>query len=279
MEDLDTSSANFASASSFSNSFDRSTSDYFPGDSSHRSSSSSSSSSSDQLPSNHCPLSFPRDPSYFKEIRLPPSESGSSSSSYHPHHHHQQQQPPMSQRLAPLTSWTVWFTITEANSYVNFQFYAPLHARFVLLAAKNEPPTLTTHQIFQVISDEALAKSTAESTSRHRLQRRSPAPAAAGHREAQLLQLQSTHYFEPSTWYLTLLNDLDYTVPLVVNISTTTTYPSSSLDRNQQQQQCPNGCRNQGHCNVDTGKCQCFPGYLGHDCSESTSSVFEVVLF
>lgn len=271
MEDLDTTSANsFASSSSsssYSNSFDQSTSDYFPTDSAHRSPSSTSdhqlsSSSSSSPPS--CPLSLPRDPSFFREIRLPSPE---------PSNQHQQ---PMSFRLSPLTSWTVWFTVTEASTYVTFQFYAPLHARLVMLAAKGEPPSLAVHQIYQVISsDETLGKqghSSSAGRHNHQLQRRSPAAAASGggshHREAQLLQLQSTHYFEPGTWYLALLNDLDYTIPLVVNLTTTSTYlNNNNLDGNSQQL-CPNGCHNQGLCS-SSGQCQCYPGFLGHDCAES----------
>ena len=208
---------------------------------SHQSFSSSNFDRDGFLPSDHmppdqtqhhsnCPQSLPRDPLYFKEVRL--GQGGSTGVT------------PFSFRLAPYTAWTVWFSQIE-SSFVNIQFYAPLHARLVLLAAKNEPPTFAIHQVFQVISEEALS-----GNNQNRLQRRMI-------RESQLLQLQSMHYLEQGSWYLTLVNDIDSTLPLVVNMSAV----------HNMSTKCPNDCNNHGHCHF--GKCKCFPGFLSEDCSDS----------
>ncbi|CAG2163482.1 unnamed protein product [Oppiella nova] len=34
---------------------------------------------------------------------------------------------------------------------------------------------------------------------------------------------------------------------------------------------CPNNCHNHGNCHL--GKCQCFPGYIGHDCADNVCPV------
>jgi hypothetical protein len=181
-------------------------------------------------------MSLPRDPLHFKESRL--VESGLT---------------PFSFRLGPYSAWTVWFSQLEA-SFVNFQFYAPMHARLVLFAQKDEPPTLATHQIFQIISEGALSRN------QQRVQRRTTVRDSS-----QLLQLETTHYFEQGSWYITVVNDLEQTLPLVVNMSTVNNVTSH----------CPNNCHNNGHCHL--GNCQCFPGFIGHDCADSEYSLGSLV--
>lgn len=127
---------------------------------------------------------------------------------------------------------------------LNFQFYAPLHARLVLLANRNEPPSFGLHQVFQVINDEILSSSSGA------IQRRTI-------RESQLMQMQTRHELEHGSWYITILNDLDHSVSVVLNISVI----------HNESVSCTNNCNNNGHCHL--GKCQCFPGFIGHDCADS----------
>lgn len=195
------------------------------------------------LESATCPLTLPRDPLQFKELHL--FESPTS---------------PFSIRLLPFTAWTIWFSQTE-SSYVNFQFYGPLNTRLALLANKNEPPTLTTHQIFQVISEDSQSESPLS-----RIKRDSQVWAQNQWFLVminlfcsvwQLVHLKSVLYFEPGSWYVTVVNDIDQISSLVVNISTIHNITT----------QCPNKCHNHGFCHL--GKCQCFPGFIGVDCADS----------
>lgn len=226
VEDLDSTSSSHLSSIASSN-YDRS--DYLPAD--H---------SAPQPMSPSCPL--PRDPLQFKEIRLLQSAIGPT---------------PVSFRLAPLTTWTVNIRLRDSSN-VNFHFLAPmalaLHARLVLIAAKNEPPSLSQHQIYQVIRFEG-----AVSGNIGQLQKRTA-------RDLKLLPLQSTHYLETGVWYITLVNDdREKTLPLVGNISV----------MSNQVTECSSDCHKHGHCHM--GRCQCFPGFLGHDCAESKWLIFHGV--
>lgn len=204
-------------------------------------------SSSHQLnpSSNQCSSSLlPRHPLAFKQIHLlPPSSS--------PYPYSQQQQSsssssstaPYSFRLGPNSAWPIWFH-QEEGAFVDFQFYVPFNTRLLLVGQRNEPPSFTSHQLLQVISDETLGY--------HQVAKRGLVK-----RQAQLLQTRFTQYFDKGTWYLSLVNDGDQTIPLVVNISLAT----------NRSVHCQDNCNNHGHCHL--GKCQCFPGFIGTTCGES----------
>ena len=82
---------------------------------------------------------MPRDPLQFKEIRL----------TANPH------LSPFSLRIPPLGSWAIWFNQLDP-AQITFLFYTPVRSRLVLLAQKNEPPLLSSHQIFQIVNEETL---------------------------------------------------------------------------------------------------------------------------
>ncbi|KAH9422932.1 Teneurin-2 [Dermatophagoides pteronyssinus] len=180
------------------------------------------------------------------------------------HHHHNNHRPPhtisstmpISLRLTPFSSWSIWFNQIQ-SSYINFQFYAPINTRLALVANKNEPPSLTIHQIFQLISEDTLLMDNSISNN---------IGSNYNKRDSQLALMQFKHLFDQGSWYLSLVNDIDIIIPLVVNIS---------IVQNQTSQQtinCPNNCNNHGYCH--TGRCHCFPGFIGTDCADNVCPVF-----
>lgn len=66
-----------------------------------------------------------------------------------------------------------------------------------------------------------------------------------------------TKYMEPGHWFLSVYNDDGDEQEL-------TFYAAVAEDMTQN---CPNGCSNNGQCQV--GHCKCNPGFGGDDCSES----------
>ncbi|KAH9517406.1 Teneurin-2 [Dermatophagoides farinae] len=207
----------------------------------------------------NCPRYFPRDSSQYKEINLfhnqnRPPHTMSISSSPSP-------SMPISLRLTPFSSWSIWFNQIESSSlHINFQFYAPIHTRLALVANKNEPPSLTMHQIFQVISDDedTLLVEDSISNSNHIK------------RDSQLAMMQFEHKFDQGSWYLSLINDFDIIIPLVVNISI---IQNQTLQQQPQAINCMNNCNNHGYCSGD-GRCHCFPGFIGTDCSDNVCPIF-----
>lgn len=188
----------------------------------------------------NCPTYFPRDSSQYKEINLaadPTFGSLSTDSST---------TMPISLQLTPFSSWSIWFN-QLMPMYINFQFYTPISTRLALVVNKNEPPTLTSHRLFQIISEDNLPVQWNNAAS---INGRST-------RDSSLILMQFKHLFDQGSWYLTLVNDMDINVPIVVNITAIT----------NQTIHCPANCHNHGYCHL--GKCQCFPGFIGHDCADS----------
>ncbi|XP_054167929.1 teneurin-m-like [Oppia nitens] len=170
---------------------------------------------------NQCLKLIPRDPIEFTELKL---------------------------GLGPLTitldaheSYSLVFNQPDAV-FLRFIFTIPTTARLALLGRKNEPPSLTAYHMLEVISQDKSQK----------LYKRDAQPSA----DVELLQ-----YFEPGAWYLTIINDIDDTVPLVFTANIAKEVPTT----------CPNNCHNHGNCHL--GKCQCFPGYIGHDCADNVCPV------
>ncbi|XP_054706781.1 teneurin-m-like [Uloborus diversus] len=145
-----------------------------------------------------------------------------------------------SRTLQPQESWNTFFSHPEA-SFMRFNFSVPHGSRLALLARKNEPPSITTYDIMEVIGDE--------------LRRYVRATLV------MVEQISFLHFLEPGTWYLSIIND-DST-PVGVSF-----YPTLARDVPTS---CPNNCHHHGNCHL--GKCHCFPGYIGHDCADSVCPV------
>lgn len=187
----------------------------------------------------NCPTYFPRDSSQYKEINLVAEHTSPMSTD-------SSTKMPISLRLMPFSSWSIWFN-QLIPMYINFQFYTPISTKLALVVNKNEPPTLTSHRLFQIISEDNLSEHWNNIAGTN----------GRSSRDSSLTLMQFKHLFDQGSWYLTLVNDMDINVPIMVNITAIT----------NQTIHCPANCHNHGYCHL--GKCQCFPGFIGHDCADS----------
>ncbi|XP_042895037.2 teneurin-m isoform X2 [Parasteatoda tepidariorum] len=144
-----------------------------------------------------------------------------------------------SRTLQPQESWNTFFSHPEA-SFVRLNFSMPHNSRLALLARKNEPPSITSYDIMEVIGDEM----------------RRYVRAALPRQEISFL-----HFLEPGTWYFSIINDDSTAIGVSFQPSLARDVPTS----------CPNNCHHHGNCHL--GKCHCFPGYIGHDCADSVCPV------
>lgn len=207
--------------------------------------SSSSSSRSESLSSCHA-LNLPRNPVAFPELR-PIGDYV-----------------PVSASLEAYASWS-GSLIQSSGGFLRFHFVGlPPWARLAFLAAKNEAPTLTQHELLELINPNKHTTSGSGSPGAAmpstlggggRLFRKRDSDRQTTSQSGVSVELLD--YFEPGTWFITIINDGADTVPLVLNISSAAEIPSH----------CLNNCNGHGKCHL--GKCQCFPGFIGHDCADS----------
>lgn len=211
---------------------------------------------------------------------------------------HQRSVDPQSIHLKPFHSWPFWFNQSR-SALLMFQFYLPFRIRLALIGNHNEPPSMIMHSFFKIISDDnhylqqqqqlenqfdhlhhytnhhhhsrypnlpiRVKSSSPLLTSTHSNHQHHHQTIKSIHKRESgddLILIEFKHLFEQGQWYLTLINDMDLSVSIIVNISMISTNHS---------QHCPNDCHSRGYCHH--GSCQCFPGFLGPDCLDSESSI------
>ena len=171
-------------------------------------------------------------------------------------------------RLTPYSYSSFWFVHSDPGS-MQFQFKTPQGVRLLLLGQRTGPPSLSEHEIFQIIADGQNVLNSAQQRNR-------------SGREASVLEMDNLQYLDSGTWYFTILSDVDVSMTIVMKISSSDQNPST---KNKQRtflphqppsqpqpstdafQNCPSNCHSQGFCN--NGNCQCFPGFTGIDCATS----------
>ncbi|XP_064481434.1 teneurin-m-like isoform X2 [Ornithodoros turicata] len=146
----------------------------------------------------------------------------------------------LTQYLQPHDTWNLWFNQPDP-AFVRFKLTARQGSRLVLLARKNEPPSLTSRDFSEIVASE-------DSRRPYR-------------RAAVLEEVDFIHYLEPGTWYLSVINDDATSTAVTFHPAVASDIPTS----------CPNNCHSHGRCHL--GKCHCFPGYIGLDCADSVCPV------
>ncbi|KAI1299285.1 Teneurin-m [Halotydeus destructor] len=180
-------------------------------------------------------INLPRNPTAFPEIELSTSPSS-----------------PLSTSLEGFASWSGSF-VQPASGFLRFHFLGlPPWARLAVLAAKNEPPSITQHDLLELINPNKHNSATGKFKKRDS----DPRDSVRSGVSVELLD-----FFEAGSWYITIINDGQESVPLVMNISNAADIRTH----------CANDCHGHGKCHL--GKCQCFPGYIGHDCADSVCPV------
>lgn len=169
---------------------------------------------------------------------------------------------PVSVTLEGHTTWSASLVQLSAG-FLRFHFVGlPPWARLAFLAGKNEPPTLTQHELLELINPNKHNAPGSSNSQPTRVFRKRDSDHRAG------VSVELLDYFEPGTWFVTVVNDGAESVPLLVNISHAADIPTH----------CNNNCNGHGKCHL--GKCQCYPGYIGHDCADSEyQSSFETMSF
>lgn len=181
-------------------------------------------------------INLPRNPNAFNEIELTNPL-------------------PVSTSVEPFGSWSASF-VQSSNGFLRFHFIGlPPWARLAFLAGKNEPPSLTQHEQLELINP--TKHNTGSGSGRFKKRDSDPRDSKPRDTVRQGISVELLDFFESGTWYITIINDGQETVPLVMNIS-------NALDVRTH---CINDCNGHGKCHL--GKCQCFPGYIGHDCADS----------
>lgn len=142
------------------------------------------------------------------------------------------------------SSWIGSFNQPVAG-FIQFSFKnLPIWSRLAVFGRKNIPPTLTRYDILEYVKFE-------KSTNYEKMKK----DLESDYKTQVSVEFSS--YFESGNWFITLINDEEKMVPLILNISKMDVTPIL----------CPNNCNGYGKCHQ--GKCHCFPGHIGKDCAES----------
>ncbi|RWS31001.1 N-acetylglucosamine-1-phosphodiester alpha-N-acetylglucosaminidase-like protein [Leptotrombidium deliense] len=148
--------------------------------------------------------------------------------------------------LEAYNSWNGYLNQAQPG-FVRFYFHSlPPSSRLALYARKNEVPSLTRYELVEFINSDKPPSSS-------KLTKRNSESGS----QRNGISVEMLDFFEAGQWYITLVNDGEETVPLNLNVSSASDIPSS----------CHNSCNGHGKCHL--GKCQCFPGFIGHDCADS----------
>nr|CAB3264552.1 teneurin-3 [Phallusia mammillata] len=164
------------------------------------------------------------------------------------------------------------FEVNPASfSYMQIYVEEPYHIKFncslgskaqiAVYGRKGLRPSHTKFNFFERIDGDALPSSRALQTSfatfaiESSRSKRSVSSSSEGRVNTGFLQ-----FMEPGTWHLAVFNDGEN-----VELVELKTSISEGLS------QCPNSCRGKGDCIA--GRCHCFVGFQGSDCSQVSCSV------
>lgn len=198
----------------------------------------------------------------------------------------------LSRRIEPYSYWTLELELRE-SAYVNLNFSFPWGSNWALLFRKNALPSITQHDLMKVVKNGRMehrnkirhvrwapsdgrpftgnASSSSSSSSLPSIitSKRTIPIIPPGflrqkrdsHGYADQSVLVFSEYLESGKWFLRLFNDdlLDRKVSVLANI-----------DANAEVR-CPQQCSGNGNCVY--GKCHCFDGFGGADCSISESLI------
>ena len=128
----------------------------------------------------------------------------------------------------------------DSSSYIKFNLSVSAKSQIGFYADKATPPTYTKFKLFEAINANSLVNK----------------------RQSNLVNTGFVHYLEQGLWYVSLLNDNKNPIKFRLKAE----YHTQSMISN-----CPKNCMGKGDC--VNNKCQCFPGYSGLDCSQSTCPV------
>lgn len=171
----------------------------------------------------------------------------------------------------------------------------PIWARLAFFARRNEPPTLTNHELVEFLTADGSAAQSATSKRRSsrsifeqivfskensnlsednnyelnleqltanqkRIKRSSLNSLSAG---GSTVSIEYLEYFEPGHWFFVFINDANheqqYTLHLNITKLTSAQFP------------CQNDCSGHGLC--EQGKCVCDSGFVGADCARNVCPV------
>ncbi|KAK3100005.1 hypothetical protein FSP39_013415 [Pinctada imbricata] len=145
-------------------------------------------------------------------------------------------------RIPPKTIWQTKF-IQNQNKFVKFNFSLSRSAIISVYGRRYFPPTIAQFDFSEVFNANHIAS-------------RQPANARVKRSYVQEKDTALIHYMEEGEWFLSVYNDRD-----------TAEYMSFKTDLlDSLGTDCPNDCNGRGDCLH--GKCSCFPGFKGWDCSE-----------
>lgn len=133
----------------------------------------------------------------------------------------------ISAKILPNDVLNLQFSMPQAV-YVKFNLTIDKMSNIGIYAERNVPPTFTKFSFFEKLNSG----------------------------ESLIVNTGFVHFLEDGIWYLTLLNDNEHVLCFSLK---TEFYEYSSRP-------CPLNCNGKGECGSN-GKCECFPGFGGRDCS------------
>jgi hypothetical protein len=194
---------------------------------------------------------------------------------------------PLLRRMEPYSFWTLEMNMKD-SAYVNLNLSFPWGSNWALIFRKNALPSITQHDLIKVVKNgriehrnkrrhvrwvlqdtvvdgsNNLTKSTNTTTAPTSTPFSQKLPLAAlpgsrGKREAYADQsvVVFSEYLDSGKWFLRIFNDdlFDRRVGVVAQVDPTV------------EVRCPQQCAGNGNCVY--GKCHCFDGFTGVDCSNS----------
>jgi hypothetical protein len=199
---------------------------------------------------------------------------------------------PLSRRVEPYSYWTLKMEMRE-SAYVNLNLSFPWGSNWALLFRKNAPPSITQHDLIKIVKNGRIehrnkrrhVRSSSSSSSSNSLpvsinglpvsandhyypfyvgsSSSSSSSSTNGSRQKREAFSSDesivgfSEYLESGKWFLRIFNDdmAERRVSLVA-----VTDPGAEM-------RCPLQCTGNGNCVY--GKCHCFDGFTGLDCSNS----------